>query len=363
MRKYSGRLLHANACRLIVPVLLSCSGSAQPPAAAPLVHYSPARSHTLQNSLRLPGSLEPLRTSAVASTAAGLVTRLAVRDGQAVQAGDLLIQLDVSALELKRHSLLAQRRETETRLKLTRQKAGRAQELSKSGLISNQELEELVNESTAWDARFENLAAEMAVIDHEISRYVIRAPFAGTVLKKYAEVGQWMKLGDSVVDLMSTDQMEVTVQVPESRYSGVRVGSPARVFLPSLNGRELRGRVSAVIPSAEPEGRSFPVKVTIPGSPGIAAGMTAEVVFGEWAAAMATMVPKDAVVVQGDRKFLFVIEKGSTVGMRPVRTGSGDGEWIQVDSVRAGENVIVRGNERLKAGQPVKGQLVEYRLP
>ena len=317
----------------------------------------------MASNLRLPGSVEPLRTSAVASTAAGKVRGLAVRDGQTVREGEVLVQLDVSALELKRHSLLAQRRETETRLKLTGQKADRATELSKSGLISSQELEELVNERTAWEARLENLAAEVAVIDHEITRYVIRAPFTGVVLKKYAEVGQWMKLGDPVVDLMSTEQMEVTVQVPEARYVSLRVGSPAKVVFPSLSGRELRGRVSAIIPVADAESRSFPVKITIQGGERIAAGMTAEVYFGDSATAAATIVPKDAVVVQGERKFLFVFEKAGTVAMRSVRIGNGDGEWVQVDGVRPGENVIVRGNERLKPGQAVKGQLVEYRLP
>lgn len=333
-------------------------------AAPQLVYFTAARRHLVSTTLRLPGSVEPVRTSSVAASAAGLVTKLAVRDGQRVEAGTLLAEIDATPLKLRLQSAQAQYREAEARLKLTGQKSSRAEQLAGSGLISNEALDEAVSENRAWQARLETLAADMATIQEELRRTTVTAPFAGVVLKKQTETGQWLRVGDPVVDLMALDQLEVTVNVPESRIASMRVGTPARVTFASLGGREVRGKVSVIIPAADVESRTFPVKVSIAGFDAIGTGMTADVTFGENGTRAAMLVPKDAVVVQGDQKVVYVLESNNKVSVRTVRPLGGFGEWLEIDPVvKAGEQVIVRGNERLKPGQVVRGQVAEYELP
>ena len=78
----------------------------------------------------------------------------------------------------------------------------------------------------------------------------------------------------------------------------------------------------------------------------------------------ATVVPKDALIVRGERRFVYVLNAESTVDLVPVETGTGVGNWIEVQGpVQPGTKVVTRGNERLRPGQKVAGQPQEYALP
>ena len=353
-------------CALIC--CLAPVAAAQAPASP--VGFTEARQHKVQGRLTLPGSVESNVISRVASEIAGLVVEYPVKEGDRVNKGELLARLNQRSLELSLRAAQAQLTEAEARRKLAQRNYERAKELSASGVFSQQQLDDTFYEFNAWQGRIDNLTAEIERIRYDIGRSTISAPFDGVVTAKHTEVGQWLGVGDPVVELLSLDELEVVVSMPERYYRTVRSGAPARLSFDALPGALVRGQVAAVIPRADPQARTFPVKVRIPSDSGrIAPGMLAQVELvgvseTGGSARLATIVPKDAVVREGAQALVYVLDGDGLAKAVTVATGAGVGLWTEVQGpIAPGQKVITRGNERLRPGQKVAGEPVEYPLP
>ena len=341
---------------------------AQPEMPPGPVGYTEARQRVIQGRLTLPGTVVSSVMSLVASEVAGLVVEYPVSEGDRVEKGQVLARLNKRSRELDSAAIEAQLREAEARLKLAERNHERAKELFASGVFSQQQLDDTLYEFNAWEGRIDNLRAEIDRIRYDISRSVIGAPFAGVVVAKHTELGQWLGIGGAVVELLSLEELDIRVDVPEQYYRDVKPGGAATVALDALSGRTVRGKVVAVIPKADPQARTFPVKVRVP-SAGLGVGMLAQVSLqgvsaGAGGVRTAIVVPKDAVVRQGSQTMVFLINGEGSVSPAQVQTGQGIGDWVEVRGpVTPGAKVVTRGNERLTPGQKVRGEPVEYALP
>jgi RND family efflux transporter MFP subunit len=126
-------------------------------------------------------------------------------------------------------------------------------------------------------------------------------------------------------------------------------------------GREFEGLIWKVVPDVDISSRSLPVKVLLP-NPDLALtpGMSARILFIR-ALDDALLIPKDAVLEDGDERYVLVVEKGSAE-RRPVEVGAAIGDrWHVRSGLEGNESVIVAGNEDLEAGSPV--QVVELPPP
>jgi RND family efflux transporter MFP subunit len=345
------------------PARLEAQG---PPGMPPApVRTTEAREHPVQRTLRLPGSVESRTISVVASEVAGLVVEIPAREGMTVLKDQPLARLRSTSLEIRLTAARAQLKEAESRARLAAGNLARARELFGSQVVSQAQLDDALSESNAWEGRVESLRAEIDRLRYELDRSVIRAPFAGVVVAERTDMGQWVDVGGPVVELMSLEELEVRVEVPERYFRNMRRNGGARVTFESLPGMDVEGVISAIIPRADTQARTFPVKVRIPNRGGrIAVGMLAQVSLPAGESYRATVVPKDAVIRQGDEQIVFTLNGDGTVQRAAVSTGPGLGEWIVVEgSIRPGQKVVTRGNERLQPGQQVIAEPLEYRLP
>ncbi len=329
------------------------------------MRYTPAVSHAFQAEVELPGTVEAPVVSTVAGEVEGLVEQFSIREGDHIKKGDLLAKLRTKQLELQKADLAAQLDESLARRQLAERDFKRAQELFDAQVIPQDQLDSKKYELDAWESRDAQLKAQIDRIDDSIASASIYAPFDGVVISKGTEVGEWLGKGDPVVDLMSVTDLEVSVDVPERYYDRFRVGAKVPIVLQALDGRRTIGVVRAVIPQADATSRSFPVKVSINAKGlNVAPGMIASAVFPGGERATRTIVPKDALVLQGAQQSVFVVTEEGTVRPVTVRADQGVGQWIAVDgAVKSGDKVVTRGNERLQPGQPVSAQLLEYKLP
>lgn len=341
-----------------------CVGAAQNMPPSP-VRYTEAREHAVRKTVQLPGTVESRVTSVVASEVSGLVTEMLVREGDTVKTDQPLAKLRTTSLEIRRTAAVAQLKEAEARLKQAERNKERATELLEDGVVSRQEYDDRLYEFNAWQGRTEQLTSEIALIDLELRQSTIRAPFAGVVTAERTEIGEWVDRGDPVMEMLSLDELEIRVEVPEGYFSNLNPGARTTVTFESLPNFTLTGRLNAIIPRADPQARTFPIKVRIPNREGrVGVGMLAQVAFPAGESYRATVVPKDAVIRRGPQEFVYLMNGDNTVSMVQVQTGTGVGSWVEVrGSVEAGQKVITRGNERLRPGQVVSGELLEYRLP
>ncbi len=329
------------------------------------VRFTEAEEHSVHRSIKLPGTAESPTSSLVATPVAGIVVALESREGTSVTQGRVLARLDTVNLELQLETLMAQLKEARARLKLAENNLSRARDLFDSEVVAQQQLDDASSEFTAWQGRVEALTARKSRIDMDLERSSIRAPFHGVVVSEETEIGEWLAIGDPVVELLSLDALDVRVEVPERFFQNLVPDGEASVSFKSLPDLAIRGKIIAIIPRADPQARTFPVKVRIPNREGrIGVGMLAQVELLAGESYRATVIPKDALLTHGTENFVFVLQGDDTVHRTAVEPGDGIGAWIVVrGDIQPGQRVITRGNERLEEGQSVAAQPMAYEGP
>ena len=134
-----------------------------------------------------------------------------------------------------------------------------------------------------------------------------------------------------------------------------------RIEVPNVTQQLVFGDVFAIVPEADPQSRTFPVKIRVKNEVGKAgpvlkAGMLARVELPVGQPRKMLMAPKDAIVLNGSKRTMFVVDETTMqVSEVAVELGVSNGDLIEVSGgVDAGQSVVVRGNERLKTGQKVQ---------
>lgn len=217
---------------------------------------------------------------------------------------------------------------------------------------------------------------QLNLLEDRREKYTIKAPFEGYVIAEHTEVGAWIKQGDAIVEVIDIEPIEVTVSVPESDIPGLQqsVGAygadkqptPADVRIEAFQPRLFSGNVARIVPMADMRTRTFPVKVHVEnpiegGTHLLKAGMFCHVTLPVGKATPSLLVLKDALVLGGATPMVYVAApdpktKQLTALPIPVSIGLTDGEYIQVSGqgLAKGQQVVVRGNERLRPGQPLQ---------
>ena len=344
--------------------LALATARAQPSNGPSPVGITEARSYRLRESVRLPGSVESRKVSTVVSEVAGLVIDLPVLEGDQVKKGQMLAQLRQETLRLRLAAAEAQRKEDQARREYAGVQLRRMQELLQEAVVSQQQLDDAQTEFNAWQGRIDRLSAEIERIQDEIERSTIKAPFDGVVVEKFSEVGEWVDVGGPIVELLSLQDLEVRLEIPERYFGRLRRQGWAPVEFDSL-GIQIRARIAGIIPRADPQARTFPMRLSIPPAERrVGVGMVAHVSMPVGDMYDAVVVPKDAVLTDSAVPRVFRVTPGGSVEPVPVEMGKGVGSWVEVRGrLLAGDKVVTRGNERLRPGQRVEGFPVEYVLP
>ncbi len=182
----------------------------------------------------------------------------------------------------------------------------------------------------------------------------IRAPFPGVVTKRHTDAGAFLKLGDPVVTLINDGNLEIEADVPSNRVAGLKAGSIITFAL--ATGAKRKARVRAVIPEENPMTRTRAVRVrpVENGKAGkFAMGQSVTLDIPRGPKIVAISVHKDAIVFMGARRLVYVAQRCRAM-IRPVKLGPAIGDRFQVRfGLRPGELTIVRGNERVRPGQPI----------
>lgn len=334
--------------------LIISSAEAQAPPPAPVV-VSKVEEQKVQKPVTLVGAAEPNTRSVIASEIAGLVEKFPAQEGDYVRKGDELAEFQIKPLLITLREAKATKSEALARFELARKNFTRFQQLHHKGVASDQQLQDMESERNAWSARMSQLQAQIDRYEYNLARSKILAPFNGFVTREYTEVGQWVAEGGPIVELIDMDTVEIKVDLPERYISQVKINEKVILNLDALPGVAVEGRVTSIVPQADREARTFPVKVEIENKDHIIkSGMVARVSFLIGEPTLVKLVPKDAIVENNNSKFLYVVNNGTAQPM-PVSTGMAYKDLIEViGPVETGQLVVIRGNERLRPGQPVK---------
>ena len=333
-----------------------------------MVSVDEVRVEAMAQTVPVIGRLVARRAGEVAARTAGPVAALYVAVGDRVARGDAIAVLDTVRLRAERDRLAATVNEAQAQVeRLTAQAALRRQELRRlEGLQDSAAF----SQSRFEDARQEVIIAESAIGTAEAARVramaslslnridlswaTIEAPYPGVITLVHTEVGAWLGVGEPVVTMVSDIDLEVEADVPSRRIEALEAGTVVALVLD--DGTEHSAVVRAVVPEENALTRTRQVRFTprfeTVRKP-LAINQSATVVLPAGRSRDVLTVHKDAVVRRQGQAFVYVAAEGQAQ-IRPVQLGAAVGGRFEVlGGLGPGEPVVVRGNERLRPGQPI----------
>ncbi|MEW5908436.1 MAG: efflux RND transporter periplasmic adaptor subunit [Thermodesulfobacteriota bacterium] len=329
-------------------------GQEMPPA---LVKTAPVVKKTVSEQVSLIGTTEPALTSIVACEAEGVVEHFPVKEGDFVKKGSLLARLDSRELLLRKKAAAASREKIKVNLENAKKELERVNKLKQSDAVAQRRFDDTESVYRALVQELSRSEAEIELLEYDLSRHEVSAPVSGFITREHTQIGEWLRKGSPVVTLIDLQKILISVPVPE-RYM-VQLGSRenALITVKSISDQPLSGKVHSVLSQGDSNSRTFSVKVSVE-NPNyrIKSGMEALVTFNLAGSREALLVPKDAVVNAGRERLVFKVNDGKAVPSIVEILGYYDGNAAVSGELKPGDQVVVRGNERLRPGQPVRSQ-------
>jgi membrane fusion protein, multidrug efflux system len=269
------------------------------------------------------------------------LVRIHFEEGQRIAAGAPLFSLDASSAQ----AALA---EAQANLENAARADERATDLGARQLLSKSEVDTARAQLGVARARVASARAQAA-------KTTIVAPFSGVVGLREVSVGEVVAPGQALVNLVRLDPMEVDFSVPETALSQVSVGQRVAVTIDAFPGETFDGRISAIEPVIDPDSRSAKLRAQVQNEGyRLRPGLFARIALGASGdGATAIMIPEQALMQEGDVRFVYVVRDGKAV-RTPVTTGlRTPGRIAIVDGLSEGDQVVAAGQAKLFPDAPV----------
>ena len=323
---------------------------------ATLVETAPIREVEFHHQLTLVGRTEARGESRVVAEVAGRVSSVDAAEGRAVKRGEKLVTIDCRRTALALEAKRAEAAQATADAELATKELARARDLVSTEVFPERNLDRAVADASRTAERFRQLDAERRRLELDLENCAIRAPYGGHTVRKLVDVGEWVDPGTPVYEMVDLSVVKVTVDLPERYFGQVDRESPVTVVVAGDGGEELVGVITGVAPRASETTHTFPVILAVENRDGrLGSGMLGKAILTLEGTFTSLAVSKDAVIRQGERTFVYTVVDGRAVEV-PVRTRSRLGTLVAIegDGLEAGQPVVVRGNERLAGGGPVR---------
>jgi membrane fusion protein (multidrug efflux system) len=298
------------------------------------------RTERLSSPLTALGTARANEAVEITSKASNMVSAVRFRDGERVQKGQVLVELDGAQARADLAAAEAARADSASQVK-------RSRELLATKVVSEAQYEQLEATMKANEARVD--AARSHVDDT-----VIRAPFSGRVGLRRVSVGSLVNPGTTITTLDDSSVVKVDFAVPENFLAVLRDGLKVFVTAAAFPEREFAGTVAGVDSRIDPVSRSVTVRAVVPNPEGqLKSGMFLNVRLAP-DARDALMIPEAALMPEQSRQFLYVVEDGRAT-RREVRIGRREPGRVEVvTGLKPGERVIVEGTQKVREGGAVR---------
>jgi len=299
------------------------------------------RPTTLVESVSSVGNFIANESAVIRPEVDGRIVEIAFEEGQPVKKGQLLFRLDASIFEAQLH-------EAQARLALSTRNYERAKTLNEKGHSSG----EILDRSLA-EMRIDQASVELNKARLEKTRII--APFDGIIGLRQVSLGDFVEAKNELITLVSLDPVKVEFRLPERFYRVLAEGGMIRAAPDALPGEIFEGRIYAIAPTIDLNGRSVAVKATMPNPEHrLRPGMFARVSLLVDQRNAALVVPEAAIVQRGDGQYVYRILDGKA-DLTRVRLGLRQTGRVEVvEGLREGDTVVTAGQIKLRPGSPVE---------
>lgn len=332
------------------------------------VATAPVESAGIKEIKSFNGQVQPAQSAVMAPKTAGRVALVAVRIGDRVKKGDVLVQLDNTELS-------AQVRTQEADLAVNRAKMEMAQKnreyyrnilennkkLLEAGAISKDKYDDsALKYDQAMSGEFEAAVAKSeATLNYQSSLLdglTVRSPFDGVVSFVNVEAGYNVTSSTQAVGIVDISTVKIKIFVGDQHINRLSVGQKVELEIPDVRNEIYEGTVSALSPAVDTVAKGYPVEIELPNPDGqIKQGMFARVKLAVRESKNAALVPVDAVINRPAGKYLFIAQNGKAREIK-VETGISEGGKVEITSggIKPGDMVVTVGHQTLVDGMAVR---------
>jgi RND family efflux transporter MFP subunit len=341
----------AGACAGLAAVAAAATAAAADPLAdRPVVEVGTVSVRAVTIESWIPGSIVSRSDARIASVIAGRVTWIA-DVGTRVRDGDPIARLDDTMSRLRLEDLKAQLARARAQHDVASSQLERFNRLAATQVLSASQLEDARAQREVSNDDVTRANAQLRQILYEISQSVIRAPFPGVVTERFIQRGEYLQVGASTARLVNTAEIEARATAALGLAANVHPGQTVTV---RDHGVQRTGKVRTVVPVGDDRSRQFEVRVTLT-SPEWLVGAPIEVSLPSSAARNAVTVPRDALVIRQNHSYVLRVTRADTVEELDVTPGPGVADSVEVrGDLAPGDRLVIRGGERLAAGQAVR---------
>jgi RND family efflux transporter MFP subunit len=320
--------------------------------------------------VRATGTLHAHESAALSAQVMGRVQQVLAREGDVVGAGQTLVILDDASLRSSSDQADAsvtateqQQAAAQTNADLAASTLARYKQLEVQKSVSPQEMDEVTRRSEAAQAQVNALKAQASAAKAQqagaramLGYTRIVAPFAGIVTARMIDPGAMAAPGVQLLQVDSAGALELQATVPESIIASVRKGIKIGITVDSLGGQRFDGTVAEIVPAADPASHSFLIKIAVPGSAQLRAGIfaNAEIPTGM---KQAVLAPRSAIVMRGSLACAYALDLNNVAQLRYLTLGSVNGDKVEILSgLNGGEKLVDNPSDRDLAGKRIEAQ-------
>jgi RND family efflux transporter MFP subunit len=320
--------------------------------------------------VRATGAVHARETALVSAQLPGRIQQVLVHEGDTVRAGQTLAVLDDAAQRAAVDQAQAgvkaaesQQAAAQTDSSLAASTLGRYRQLEAEKSVSPQEMDEISRKAEAAAATLDAVRAqtEAAEAQERSARTMLGytrlvAPFAGIVTARMADPGTLASPGMPLLQIDQAGALQLQATVDESEIGAIHKGMKTQVAIDGASSANIAGTIAEIDPAADPSTHSFLVKIDLPSSSQLRAGMygTAEFANG---VRSAILIPQSAVVARGSLNCAYVLDSQGIAQLRYVTLGASQGDLVEVLSgISANERLVDAPADRDLAGKRIEAQ-------
>lgn len=305
------------------------------------VEAAAAVSATSTEDLRGIGTLQSDESVQIATEIAGRITQIPLSEGQPLNVGDIMVQLDTALA-------VAEVDDTQSRYNLAQGNLERANSLARSGNVTERARDEATSNAETTRA-----ALELAKV--RLSKHTIRAPFSGIAGIRKVSPGAYITAGQAIVNLEKIDTLKIDFKLPELYLAHIKTGQTIEISVDALPGRTFTGTIYAIDPHIDINGRALNIRARLENPELILRpGLFARIRVKGQVKRNVLVIPEAAIVPRGQDKIVFLVKDGQAREVK-VRLGGRNAGMVEIlEGLADSAMVVTAGQQKLKDGSPVE---------
>lgn len=315
-------------------------GDKKPPMTVDAVVVS---EQNFSNTISLSGAIEANENVEIRSEVSGIVEKIYFTEGTNVSKGQVLVK--VNDIELR-----AQLSQATTRQSLASENERRAKLLLQKEAISQEEYE-------IASAEFRSLKAQTQLIQAQIAKTTIRAPFSGKIGLRNISSGTYVTPATLITKLVSSNQVKISFSIPEKYASEVENNTIIQFTIPN-NNQKYSAKIYAIEPEIETSTRTLKIRAIAENSKGtLLAGTFATIELPLKNIKGAISIPSEAVVPVQDGKVVYIANNGKAKEVKIEAIARTDKDVIVTEGIKSGDTILTSGVMALKDEADIKVKL------